>query len=273
MAKDAFKTNKRDLHDDLEGVRIALLAIRGYSEAAGTAHGTAGESKRIRGLLEVTESDSVKHLADFTATAESAAESAAVTRATAGESEGIIGLLGCLSLISFFEFVTSWVVVLCMCTPCCPFCCSCVCTCLPRFFIPCCDCCCCTCAYFDPAWCMFQFAVGHGLGHKESQRWGFRSGRRFAPCLRGGGRGNFSAGRRVYGGRLQVHFPGRQPCTGSRRVREGAVTPSLHPEVPVDQFLLRGRGWGLRQSMGWTKVCSTARSGIWVLMGVASARM
>ena len=87
MAKDAFETNKRDLHDDLEGVRIALGIICGHSEAAGTAHGTAGESKRIRGLLEVTESDSVKHLADFTATA----ESAAVMRVTAGDSEGIIG--------------------------------------------------------------------------------------------------------------------------------------------------------------------------------------
>ena len=29
---------------------------------------------------------------------------------------------------------------------------------------------------------------------EEGQRWGFRSGRRFAPCLRGGGRGKFSAG-------------------------------------------------------------------------------
>ena len=31
-------------------------------------------------------------------------------------------------------------------------------------------------------------------GQEEGQRWGFRSGRRFAPCLRGGGRGKFSAG-------------------------------------------------------------------------------
>ena len=34
---------------------------------------------------------------------------------------------------------------------------------------------------------------------KEFQRWGFRSGRRFASCLRGGGRGKFSAGRRCTG--------------------------------------------------------------------------
>ena len=36
-------------------------------------------------------------------------------------------------------------------------------------------------------------------GRKEGQRWGFRSGRRFASCLRGGGRGKFSAGRRCTG--------------------------------------------------------------------------
>ena len=35
--------------------------------------------------------------------------------------------------------------------------------------------------------------------HKERQRWSFRTGRRFASCLRGGGRGKFSAGRRCAG--------------------------------------------------------------------------
>ena len=85
MAKDAFETNKRDLHDDMEGVRTALGVVRGHCEGVGTAHDPAGESERIRCLPECTESDSSKHLADFTATA----ESAAVTRATAGESEGI----------------------------------------------------------------------------------------------------------------------------------------------------------------------------------------
>ena len=41
--------------------------------------------------------------------------------------------------------------------------------------------------------------VAGSHGHKEGQRWGFRSGRRFASCLRGGGRGKFSAGRRCTG--------------------------------------------------------------------------
>ena len=36
-------------------------------------------------------------------------------------------------------------------------------------------------------------------GRRCYQRWGFRSGRRFASCLRGGGRGKFSAGRRCTG--------------------------------------------------------------------------
>ena len=51
------------------------------------------------------------------------------------------------------------------------------------------------------------------------------------------------------------------------------VTPSLHPEVPGIQFVSPGCGLGIRQSMGWTKVCETAQSGIWVLKGDARARM
>ena len=65
---------------------MAFGVLRGYSGGAETAHETAGESKRTRGLLEITESDSVKHLADCTGTAQSAAATW-----TAGESEGNIG--------------------------------------------------------------------------------------------------------------------------------------------------------------------------------------
>ena len=65
----------------------------------------------------------------------------------------------------------------------------------------------------------------------------------------------------------------RQPGTGTRRVREVAVTPSLHPEVPGIQFVSPGYGLDIRQSMGWTKVCGTARSGIWVLKGIARTCM
>ena len=53
-------------------------------------------------------------------------------------------------------------------------------------------------------------------------------------------------------------LPRRQPGTGTRQVRGGAVTPSLHPEVPGLQFVSPGYGLDIRQSMGWTKVCGTA---------------
>ena len=66
-------------------------------------------------------------------------------------------------------------------------------------------------------------------------------------------------------GQVAGSIPERQPGTGTRRVREGAVTPSLHPEVPGIQFVSPGYGLDIRQSMGWSKVCETARSGIWVL--------
>ena len=58
---------------------------------------------------------------------------------------------------------------------------------------------------------------------------------------------------------------GQQPGTGTRQVRGGAVTPSLHPEVPDTRFASPGRGLGIRQSMGWTRVCATARWWSWVL--------
>ena len=51
------------------------------------------------------------------------------------------------------------------------------------------------------------------------------------------------------------------------------VTPSLHPKVPGIQFMSRGYGLDIRQSMGWTKVCGTTRSGIWVPKGNARTRM
>ena len=48
----------------------------------------------------------------------------------------------------------------------------------------------------------------------------------------------------------QDQVPGGPGC--------GAVTPSIHPEVPESQFVL-----GIRQTMGWRKVCGTTESGIW----------
>ena len=74
-------------------------------------------------------------------------------------------------------------------------------------------------------------------------------------------------------GQVAGSLPGRQPGTGTRQGKGGVVTPSLHPEVPGIQFVSPGRGLDIRQSMGWTKVCGTTRSGIWVLKGNARARM
>ena len=72
---------------------------------------------------------------------------------------------------------------------------------------------------------------------------------------------------------MQVHFPGGNQGTGTRRQSAGVATPSLHPEVPDTRFTSPGRGLGIRQSMGWTKVCETALSGIWVLKGNARTCM
>ena len=56
-------------------------------------------------------------------------------------------------------------------------------------------------------------------------------------------------------GQVADSLPRWQPGTGTRRVREGAVTPSLHPEVPGIQFVSPGHGVDIRQSMGWMKLC------------------
>ena len=74
-------------------------------------------------------------------------------------------------------------------------------------------------------------------------------------------------------GQVAGSLLGRQPGTGTRKVRGGAVTPSLHPEAPETQFVSPGRGLGIRESMGWTKVCGTAQSGIWVPKGNARTCM
>ena len=71
------------------------------------------------------------------------------------------------------------------------------------------------------------------------------------------------------GARRQVagSLPRRQPGTGTR----WHSTPSHNPKVPDARFASPGRGLGIRQSVGWTKVCDTAQ--IWVLKGNARARM
>ena len=63
----------------------------------------------------------------------------------------------------------------------------------------------------------------------------------------------------------------RGPVVGSSPERRtnvvhklGAVTPSVHLGVPKSLAVTPGRGVGLRQQLGWKKVCGTAHSGIWV---------
>ena len=70
-----------------------------------------------------------------------------------------------------------------------------------------------------------------------------------------------------------VQSPERRPGPGSRRSCGSAGTPSVHPEVSDTQFVSPGHGLGIRQSMGWKRVCGTAESRIWVLKGDARARM
>ncbi len=68
-------------------------------------------------------------------------------------------------------------------------------------------------------------------------------------------------------------FSGQQPGTGTRKCKGSVVTPSLHPEVPDSLSVSPGPGKRIRQLMGWTKVCGTAQSGIWLLKGNARACM
>ena len=58
--------------------------------------------------------------------------------------------------------------------------------------------------------------------------------------------------------------PGRRLVA---KVTKRAVTPSVYLGVPKSLAVTPGRGLGLRQQLGWKKVCGTARSGIWVLKG------
>ena len=83
---------------------------------------------------------------------------------------------------------------------------------------------------------------------------------------------NFRPAGRVLG-QVAGSIPRKQPGTGTRQVKGSVVTPSLHPEVPGIQFVSPGDGLDIRQSMGWTKVCGTTQSGIWVLKGNARTRM
>lgn len=73
--KRAYRANKEDLDQGLEGVKMALNILRDYYAKQGQAHtASSGAGGSIIGLLEVVESDFSKTLAEMTAT-EGAAES------------------------------------------------------------------------------------------------------------------------------------------------------------------------------------------------------
>ena len=55
---------------------------------------------------------------------------------------------------------------------------------------------------------------------------------------------------RPAGGQVAGSLPGRQPGTGTRQVRGGAVTPSLRVEVPGIHFVSPGYGVNLNQYAG-----------------------
>jgi len=73
--KAAFTTNKAEMEQGLEGVKMALKILREYYSAEGKAHEEGGEATGIVGLIEVVESDFSKGLAEMVTTEDSAAAS------------------------------------------------------------------------------------------------------------------------------------------------------------------------------------------------------
>merc|ERR1712151_534996 len=69
----AFKKNKADMEQGLEGVKMALKILREYYAQDKEHSAAEGSSEGIIGLLEVVESDFSKALAEFTTTEASAA--------------------------------------------------------------------------------------------------------------------------------------------------------------------------------------------------------
>merc|ERR1719316_2094238 len=69
-----YKTNRPEIEEGLEGVKLALKILREYYAKEDKAHAAAeGAGSGIIGLLEVVESDFSKGLAEMIATEESAA--------------------------------------------------------------------------------------------------------------------------------------------------------------------------------------------------------
>jgi len=91
--KRMYRSNKDDLDQGLEGVKMALNILRDYYAKQGKAHtASSGAGSGIIGLLEVIESDFSKNLAEMTATEGAAASEYKqqtneneITRATKGQ--------------------------------------------------------------------------------------------------------------------------------------------------------------------------------------------
>ena len=90
--------------------------------------------------------------------------------------------------------------------------------------------------------------------------------RRFAPCLRGGGRGKFSAG--WWWSEAGCRFTSKEATRNWYQAGEGKCGHTFPPPGGSSP----GYGLDIRQSVGWTKVCGTTQSGIWVLKGNSRTR-
>merc|ERR1719291_331021 len=70
----AFKQNKADMEQGLEGIKVALRVLNDYYAGADKAHASAdGAAHGIIGLIEVVQADFSKALAEFTSVEETAA--------------------------------------------------------------------------------------------------------------------------------------------------------------------------------------------------------
>ena len=235
---DAFAINKRDLEDGIVAVRSAHGVLRDYG-GADTAHVTAGESPGGIGLLEVIESDfssssfSVNSCLGLSTSACARASRVASASAGAGARVCVVSSSSAVSAVAHAHASTL---------------------------------------------------------HDAHNSWS-DTGRVQGPTGRRCNKGRVSGPAedlrpvseveagvnfRLAGGvRGQVvgSFSGQQPGTGTRTSKGSVVTPSLHPEVPDSLSVSPGPGKRIRQLMGWTKVCGTAQSGIWLLKGNARACM
>ena len=268
--------NDGGLVDGVEGDVCSSLGRRGHSGAE-TVLAIAVEDERINGLLEGSESDFSKNLADESADSPGRVRSSAA-HATAGESKGIVGSFQ-PSESEFPSLNSSLGSLSSACT---------------RHVA--CRVAAAAAARVCPGSSSLAVSAAVARAHAStlhdscSTSWSDTvrvTGSTGTRRVKGGVSGpaedlrpvseveggvNFRPAGSVRG-QVPGSLPWRQRGTGTRQVKGSVVTPPLHPEVPGIQFVSPGYGLDIRQSMGWTKVCGTAQSGIWVLKGIARACM